>query len=285
MGAIPTAGAAAAVIVFFSLNVLVTSLRKQRIPPTALSLSEFKENAEIEDFFVRELVAGDKLPKEPLPTSLAEGAATGRGCNVGKNGTLDMFLRPSSVLDTESFVATIEKDAFFLRFPDASTYKRFSLPAIQMPLETLDRTRECFRLYYKSVPFGFCASNTDERDAWMSALTEALFCFNSQREVTPMKFEPGEAIVLDPESTKDERWRETLEQAEAAAKEKKEQEDTIPSEEKQPKVTTEVEIVNLLEGKPKIFVNGEKLPLFMGKKVDMDHMIEEEEDEHHPAET
>lgn len=60
--------------------------------------------AVVEDFFVRNLIAEDKLPKGPNLSSATMG--TGRGCNVGRvrpSLSLSRFHLRSCIMDTDVF--------------------------------------------------------------------------------------------------------------------------------------------------------------------------------------
>ncbi|KAJ1606041.1 hypothetical protein OIY81_3320 [Cryptosporidium canis] len=103
-------------------------------------------------------------------------------CSVMITGELALALDPRNIFDVDLLGVKITKsDLMFmtdLKNPE-SLVRSFSLDKIEVPLESVQNSRKCFRMYFDGSPVVMCARSDEERNEMMNKLTEAIFCKNS----------------------------------------------------------------------------------------------------------
>ncbi|OII72785.1 uncharacterized protein cubi_03655 [Cryptosporidium ubiquitum] len=103
-------------------------------------------------------------------------------CSVMITGELALALDPKNLFDVDLLGVKITKnDLMFmtdLKNPE-SLVRSFSLNKIEVPLESVQNSRKCFRMYFDGSPVVMCAKSDEERNEMMNKLTEAIFCKNS----------------------------------------------------------------------------------------------------------
>ncbi|KAJ1606371.1 hypothetical protein OJ253_2787 [Cryptosporidium canis] len=103
-------------------------------------------------------------------------------CSVMITGELALALDPRNIFDVDLLGVKITKnDLMFmtdLKNPD-SLVRSFSLDKIEVPLESVQNSRKCFRMYFDGSPVVMCAKSDEDRNEMMNKLTEAIFCKNS----------------------------------------------------------------------------------------------------------
>ncbi|KAL3126658.1 hypothetical protein ChUKH1_07435 [Cryptosporidium hominis] len=103
-------------------------------------------------------------------------------CSVMISGELALALDPRNIFDVDLLGVKITKDDLLfmtdLKNPE-SLVRSFSLNKIEVPLESVQNSRKCFRMYFDGSPVVMCAKSDEERNEMMNKLTEAIFCKNS----------------------------------------------------------------------------------------------------------
>ncbi|KAF7458198.1 PH domain-like protein [Cryptosporidium felis] len=98
-------------------------------------------------------------------------------CSVMINGELALAIDPRNLFDVDLLGVKITKDDFMfmtdLRNPE-SIVRSFSLSKIEVPLESVQNSRKCFRMYFEGSPVVMCAKSDQERNEMMNKLTEAV---------------------------------------------------------------------------------------------------------------
>nr|CEL78121.1 TPA: hypothetical protein BN1205_070680 [Toxoplasma gondii VEG] len=204
------------------------------------------------------------------------------GCSVETTGDMDVATDPTDVLTTVPMSISISKRHLSVNYKGKSLtaisaasvwppltagrelkpVMKIPLLEIKTPINTLARSRRCFRLFHRTKPLVFCADDTAARDEWIANIYKAVFCINSGNLLTPVqqkaKREKGESVPLPSKSTKVQRWIKEIARQEAEAL--KEVQEGEMMHRKKKNVVEEVEIVGGSAGAPpKVTVNGDEL--------------------------
>ncbi|EPT24631.1 hypothetical protein TGPRC2_219160 [Toxoplasma gondii TgCatPRC2] len=186
------------------------------------------------------------------------------GCSVETTGDMDVATDPTDVLTTVPMSISISKRHLSVNYKGRELKPVMKIPLLEIktPINTLARSRRCFRLFHRTKPLVFCADDTAARDEWIANIYKAVFCINSGNLLTPVqqkaKREKGESVPLPSKSTKVQRWIKEIARQEAEAL--KEVQEGEMMHRKKKNVVEEVEIVGGSAGAPpKVTVNGDEL--------------------------
>lgn len=98
-------------------------------------------------------------------------------CSVMITGELALALDPRNIFDVDLLGVKITKDDLMfmtdVKNPE-SLVRSFSLDKIEVPLESVQNSRKCFRMYFDGSPVVMCAKSDEERNEMMNKLTEAV---------------------------------------------------------------------------------------------------------------
>lgn len=103
-------------------------------------------------------------------------------CSVMVTGELALALDPKNLFDVDLLGVRITKnDLMFMTDlkNSESLVRSFSLNKIEVPLESVQNSRKCFRMYFDGSPIVMCAKSDEERNEMMNKLTEAVSFLNS----------------------------------------------------------------------------------------------------------
>ncbi|SJK86070.1 conserved Plasmodium protein, unknown function [Babesia microti strain RI] len=177
------------------------------------------------------------------------------GCNAQMRGDLEAAIETLDMMRTQTFLAELSNSSFTLSYKGNKDklFGKFYLPKIHTPLETIVSSRTCWRLKYNENPLILCAKNTNQRDAWMSAIIKAIYCNaagksigndNAAKDATNKneldKFELPKHSIVDKIKHKVATVHENIPTHDSGL--------------------TEIDIKNLLSGSPLITVDGEEFP-------------------------
>ncbi|KAL7068500.1 hypothetical protein ACR3K2_11090 [Cryptosporidium serpentis] len=186
-------------------------------------------------------------------------------CSVLLTTELGLALDATNIFDVDLLTAKITKDALiFMTDPQDSftTVRSFALDKIEVPLESIQNSRKCFRMYFDTEPIVICAKSDAQRNEVMNKLTEAVFCINSGVTLTQSIGKVVDtgfadtALGMPPFTTKDLRWIEqiAMRQLQYAGKVQSNVLNWLKS-----RGTQHVVVKNPLGTNPIITVNGEKM--------------------------
>ncbi|EDO06044.2 putative integral membrane protein [Babesia bovis T2Bo] len=186
-------------------------------------------------------------------------ANKGKKCDVLMEDVIDVALEPRDMLKTQQFIGSITPAELRLYLPDrlksgekpGKLFARFSLGAIVTPLETVNSSRDCFRMFYKKQPILFCAKDTNHRNFWMHTIVKAKFCHTAHAVLSKASTpdEHAEPAKLPDLSTKQKRLKDLLYPKSVS-------EDAIVAPHHDNNITN-IDIKGVGSGEPEIYLNGE----------------------------
>ncbi|KAH7648013.1 hypothetical protein FG379_000796 [Cryptosporidium bovis] len=98
-------------------------------------------------------------------------------CSVMISGELSLALDPKNIFDVDLLGFKITKnDLLFMtdiKNPE-TLIRNYSLDKIEAPLESVQNSRKCFRMYYEGNPIVMCAKSDESRNEMMNKITEAV---------------------------------------------------------------------------------------------------------------
>lgn len=103
-----------------------------------------------------------------------------RECAVDEKGTLNMSLNSNDIFNLTPYTVELKGNSIIIK--DAKTskiVKELLYDSIKLPIETIEETRECWKVKGKKENVMFCAKTKEERDTWISNILKALFCYNT----------------------------------------------------------------------------------------------------------
>lgn len=137
--------------------------------------------------------------------------ASGRACTISEKGNLDVSIHEENIFNLKNYVVQIAASSIIIseNEPNGNIIKTVPFESIKLPIETIDETRECWKVKTSEQNILFCEKNKNERDIWIHNILKALFCYNTNNlKIEKNLFEKSETLELPKESTVEKRIQE-----------------------------------------------------------------------------
>lgn len=148
------------------------SLNSEKLFKDAVSAAVSVYQKSMNDATNNRLKQKDAVSSMPVVQNSREPA-----CSVMITGELALALDPKNIFDIDLLGVRITKDDLLfltdIKNPE-SLVRSFSLNKIEVPLESVQNSRKCFRMYFDGSPVVMCAKSDQERNEMMNKLTEAV---------------------------------------------------------------------------------------------------------------
>lgn len=138
----------------------------------------------------------------------------GRACTISEKGFLDVSINDANIFNVHNYLVQITSSSILITEYEnekkRNIIKTIPFESIKLPIETIEETRECWKLKTHSENIMFCEKNKNERDIWIQNILKALFCYNTNNlRIENNLFERSETFELPKESTIEKRLQES----------------------------------------------------------------------------
>ncbi|GAB65137.1 hypothetical protein PCYB_051550, partial [Plasmodium cynomolgi strain B] len=137
----------------------------------------------------------------------------GRECSVSDKGILDVSLNSSDIFNLIKYTVEISSSGILIRdTQNSNVVKEISFDTVKLPIETIEETRECWKIRSHTETFLFCERSKEDRDRWITNILKALFCYNTNNLTIDESVPTGLSSKVDipKESTVDARIAASL---------------------------------------------------------------------------
>lgn len=151
--------------------------------------SDIKKEKEIENFIKSNLNKNtDTLEFKNLENNFnkkeneyVNNLSTGKTCSIYEKGILDVAINEINIFNLKKYLVEISSSSIIINENEINKNNIKTIPfeSIKLPIETIEETRECWKLKTINDNFMFCEKNKNERDVWIHNILKALFCYNT----------------------------------------------------------------------------------------------------------
>ncbi|VWU50854.1 conserved protein, unknown function [Hepatocystis sp. ex Piliocolobus tephrosceles] len=136
--------------------------------------------------------------------SLGSGA---RECVVDEKGILNISIHSNDIFNLTTLMVELTANNILIKdTKKLNVIKELPYNSIKLPIETIEETRECWKIKSKKEKILFCAKKKEERDLWIRNILKALFCYNTNNLIIEnRKTNTNTVVDIPKKSTVDER--------------------------------------------------------------------------------
>ncbi|KJP89543.1 hypothetical protein AK88_00754 [Plasmodium fragile] len=176
----------------------------------------------------------------------------GRECSVSDKGILDVSLNSTDIFNLTKYAVEMSSSGILIKdTQNSNVVKEISFDTIKLPIETIEETRECWKIRSHTETLLFCERSKEDRDRWITNILKALFCYNTNNLTIDERVYTGLSSKVDipKESTVDARIAASLKHEPNSTG------DNSSNGRAKRKGNNNITISNLKNDKPQIVVN------------------------------